>query len=125
MENTMLKKKLSTYRSEDDSLRQLPPEVLLEVLTAWEQWPGKGGDFYASIGVSSQQMGRMLGKAKKLRREGHFPAEDFKELGVGALQEMGVQAVGAPCGIEISWEQGKVIRFAQVEQLVEFLKKVA
>ena len=31
-----------------------------------------------------------------------------------------------PClGIEMIWENGKLIRFQQVEQLVDFLKKVA
>jgi hypothetical protein len=27
--------------------------------------------------------------------------------------------------IEVSWDKGKTIRFSQVEQLVDFLKKVA
>jgi len=27
--------------------------------------------------------------------------------------------------IEVSWDKGKVIRFSQVEALVDFLKKVA
>jgi len=119
MDNSILKKKLSTYRSDKDRLNRLPPEVLLEVLTAWEHWPGKLKDFYASIGVSHRQMAGIMGKAKKLRRDGHFPAEEFKEIKLDGV-------VDVPCsGIELSWEQGRIIRFPQVEQLVDFLKKVA
>lgn len=120
MDNSVLKKKLSTYRSDKDRLSNLPGEVLLEVLTAWEQWPGKLKDFYASIGVSHRQMAGIMGKAKKLRREGHFPAEDFKEIKLE-----GIAAAGPCIGIELTWEPGKVIRFPEVAQLVEFLKKVA
>lgn len=123
MDNMTLKKKLSTYRSEKDRLSNLPPEVLLEVLTAWESWTGKLKDFYASIGVSHRQMAGIMGKAKKLRRDGHFPAEEFKEIKLDGV----VGGAGtSPCiGIELSWEQGKVIRFPQVDSLLEFLKKVA
>ena len=49
-------------------------------------------------------------------------AEEFKEIKLESPQTGGF----GPCqGIELSWDQGKVIRFPQVDQLVEFLKKVA
>lgn len=55
-------------------------------------------------------------------REGGFPASEFSEVTADSLLPQGV----APCsGIELTWEQGKVIRFPQVEQLIDFLKKVA
>jgi len=124
MDNTILKKRLSTYRSDKDQLKNLPADVLLEVLNAWEKWPGKLKDFYMSIGVSPKQMAGIMGKAKKLRRDGHFPAEEFKEMSLESV--VGVQAGSNPCqGIELSWEQGKVIRFPEVSQLIDFLKKVA
>ncbi len=88
MDNTTLKKKLSTYRSDKDRLSNLPADVLLEVLTAWEQWPGKLKDFYASIGVSHRQMAGIMGKAKKLRRDGHFPAEEFKEIKLDSVVDV-------------------------------------
>ena len=123
MDNTLLKKRLSTYRTDKDRLSNLPPEVLQEALSAWEQWSGKGKDFYTSIGVSSKQMAGILGKAKKLRRDGHLPVEDFKEIKIEHSSGPGFS--GSGCGIELSWDHGKVIRFSQVEQLVDFLKKVA
>ena len=125
MDNEILKKRLSTYRSDKDRLSNLPPEVLQEALSAWEQWTGKSKDFYASIGVSHRQMAGILGKAKKLRREGHFPGSEFKEIQIEATASSGGGFCGPSSGIELSWEAGKVIRFSQVEQLVDFLKKVA
>lgn len=122
MDNIILKKKLSTFRSEKGSLINVTAEVLLEVLKAWESWPGSSKDFYKSIGVSSKQMAVVIGKAKKMRREGQFPAEEFKEIKLDSIVS---NATAMVCGIELSLEQGKVVRFSQVEQLVEFLKKAA
>lgn len=122
MDNLILRKKLSTFRSEKGSLTQVAPDVLFEVLRAWESWTGSSKDFYRSIGVSQRQMAVLLGKAKKMCREGGFPAEDFKEIKIEACQG---EVSPSSAGIELSWEQGKVIRFTRVEQLVDFLKKVA
>ena len=69
-------------------------------------------------------MASIIGRAKKLRRDGHFPAEEFKEIKVESSD--GSAPGTGPCqGIELCWDQGKVIRFLQVDQLVDFLKKVA
>jgi hypothetical protein len=121
MDNTVLKKKLSTFRSPKGSLIGVPPEVLYEVLRAWESWKGTSKEFYSSIGVSQKQMAGVLGKAKKLQREGAFPAEEFKEIAVG-VPESAVLSAG---GIEVMWETGKVIRFPTVDSLLDFLKRVA
>jgi hypothetical protein len=98
----------------------------MEVLLAWEQWAGKAGGFYSAIGVSQTGMASIIGRAKKLRREGHFPAAEFKEIKVESsiMNSTGVGGSSFSCGIEISWENGKVIRFSIVDQLVDFLKKV-
>jgi hypothetical protein len=96
---------------------------MMEILSAWEQWKGPGGEFYQSIGVSQKGMASIIGRAKKLRREGHFPAEDFKEVKV--TEGSGGSVLGGCNVIEMSWENGKLIRFGQVEQLIDFLKKVA
>ena len=124
MDNTILKKRLSTYRTEKGILKNVSDELLIDILRAWEAWPGNAKDFYTSIGVSWKQMAKLMGKAKRLQREGRFPESEFKEIRVEGSSE----AAGpmSPCqGIELSWEAGKVIRFQQVEQLVDFLKKVA
>ena len=124
MDLAVLKRKISTFRSEGGRLRNVSDELLMEILSAWESWTGPTSGFYSEIGVNHRKMASLMGKAKKLKRDGHFPVEEFKEIKVaeGGL----TQFPGSPCqGIEMAWENGKIIRFSQVEQLVDFLKKVA
>ena len=49
--------------------------------------------------------------------------KDFKEI--GEVPGQGPGSSGSACLIELAWEQGRLIRFCQVEQLIEFLKKAA
>jgi hypothetical protein len=121
----VLKKKISTFRGEGGRVRITDEVLLMEILLAWEQWKGPSKEFYRLIGVSQTGMASIIGRAKKLRREGHFPAEDFKEIKVAEGSD-GFHGNLPPCsGVEIAWEQGKLIRFNHVDQLVDFLKKVA
>ena len=125
MDNITLKKKLSTYVSDAGRLRNVSEEVLYELLCAWEGWTGTAKDFYKSIGFSHRQMAKLIGKAKELKREGYFGQAHFKEV---AIEEEG-SAVDGPsqrsCGdfIELDWGDGKIIRFPQLKQLMEFIKK--
>lgn len=123
MDNTILKKKLSTFKSPKGSIVGVSPEVLYELLQAWQGWTGPSKAFYQSLGINRKAGARMVGKAKQMSRQGAFPAEEFKEL---QLSSAGAVGELPPCsGIELCWEQGKVIRFPRVEQLLEFLKKAA
>ncbi len=122
MELEILKKKISSYRTEGGNLTKVSDELTMEILQAWEQWTGPAKGFYTAIGVNHHKMASIIGKAKKLRREG-FPTDGFKEVKIASEGSM---ALGNPCsGIEISWENGKLIRFQQVDQLIDFLKKAA
>src|SRR5450631_4482396 len=108
MDLEVLKKKISTFRGEGGRVRITDDQLLMEILSAWEQWTGPGNEFYRAIGVSSKGMASVIGKAKKLRREGHFPAEEFKEIKVEGL----AAGVTGPCtGIELCWTEGRIIRF--------------
>jgi hypothetical protein len=125
MDAEILKKKISTFRGEGGRLRITDDALYMEILSVWEQWKGPIKEFYRAIGVSKSGMAGIIGKAKRMRRDGHFPAEDFKEVKVVAE---GVMSSGnlASCNvIELSWENGRMIRFGQVEQLIDFLKKAA
>lgn len=124
MDLEILKKKVSSYRTDGGQVRKVSDELLLELLHAWEQWVGSGREFARSIGVNRNAIPKLIGKAKKLKREG-FPGGDFKEIHV-AENSAGPSSFGGPCtGIELCWTDGKVIRFPQVDQLLEFLKKAA
>ncbi len=124
MDMEILCKKLDTYRNKRGRIVNVPDELRMEVLAAWEQWKGPAADFYRALGGSYKGMGSMIGKAKRLKREGHFPTAEFKEVkvaGAGAAMS-GLNGCNT---IELSWENGKIIRFGQVEQLIDFLKKAA
>lgn len=124
MELEILKKKISTFRGEGGQVRITDDALFMEILSAWEQWQGPMKEFYRAIGSSKNGMASIIGKAKKLRREGHFPAQEFKELKVaeGVVGHPG----STPCiGIELGLTDGRVIRFPSVDPLLEFLKKAA
>jgi len=127
MDNVTLKKKLSAYLSDKGYLKNVSNEVLYEVLLAWENWPGSSRDFYRSIGFSFRQMATLIGKAKKLKREGYFGDGDFKSVTVeGAAEGESTQASSGPCAAaEIIWNNGQVIRFSDVTILIDFLRKSA
>jgi hypothetical protein len=125
MDIEILKKKISTFRcGESGRVKITDDGLMMEILLSWEQWKGPIKDFYRAIGISHSGMASILGRAKKMRREGHFPAEEFKEIKVAE----GMLPTGSLAGcsvIELSWENGRIIRFGQVEQLIDFLKKAA
>lgn len=128
MDNTKLKKQLSTFRSPKGLIKNVSSDVYFDLLKAWENWPGTSKEFYSSIGVSKTQAAGILGKAKRLHRDGAFGTMEFSEVKVGELLPgvVGTAGMGGPCtAIELNWEGGKVIRFPQVEQLIDFLKKSA
>ena len=125
MDMEVLGKKLDTYRNKRGRVVNVPDELRLEVLSAWEQWKGPAADFYRALGCSYKGMGSMIGKAKKLRREGHFPAEEFKEVKIAEGSSNAVSNLSGCNVIELAWENGRIIRFGQVEQLIDFLKKAA
>jgi len=125
MDHVVLKKKLSTYLSEKGYLRNVSEEVLYEVILAWENWTGRPAEFYRSLGFTAKQMASLIGKAKKLKREGYYGEGEFKQIKVeGQVPSPALKT--DPCsGIEITWNDGKVIRFAQVDLLIDFLKKAS
>ena len=120
MDLDVLRKKISTFRGDAGRVRITDDHLLLEILSEWEKWTGPADGFYKAIGVSSKGMGSIIGRAKKLRREG-FPAQDFREIKVSGSEP----TTFGPCqGIEIAWDQGRLIRFQQVDQLIDFLRAV-
>jgi hypothetical protein len=126
MDHVTLKRKLSTYVSAKGYLTNVSDEVLYEVLVSWENWTGSSKEFYRSLGFSQTQMAGIIGKAKKLKREGHFGESEFKGVRVeGSASSDVVPGLGGCIGAEVVWTNGHVIRFSDVNVLLDFLKKVA
>lgn len=125
MDLEILKKKVSTYKGEGGRVSITSDELLIEILMAWEQWTGPASGFYKALGVSQKGISSIIGRAKKLRREG-FPMDGFKEIKIEETPSNITSLMSGPCqGVELLWDNGKLIRFSQVEYLIDFLKKVA
>jgi hypothetical protein len=120
MDLTIMKKRLNTFKSDKGTLSKVSDDVVMDLLRTWENWPGSAAELYRGLGLSKMQMVILIKKAKRLVKSGAIQASEFKEIKV---VEPGPS--GGACCIELCWDQGKVIRFAQVELLVDFLKKVA
>jgi hypothetical protein len=122
MDLTTLKKKLSSYKSDKGYLKNVADDVLYEVLVAWENWTGPAADFYRGLGFTYAQMAGLIGKAKKMKRDGNFGSGEFKQIQLETTPSNESQP--SPCtGIEVVWNGSKVIRFQEVDRLLEFLKK--
>lgn len=121
MELEVLKKKLSAFKGDAGRIRNVSDDLLLEVLSSWETWGGTAQAFYRGIGSSHKGMGAILGKAKRLKRDGaNMP---FSEIKVEGLSDGGAPG-SVICDIEVQ-DKNKLIRFRKVDHLIEYLKKAA
>ncbi len=119
MDLSLLKKKLSTYRTAKGRLTRVSDDLAYEILLAWEEWSGPAKGFYSSLGADHRKLASLIGRAKKLKREGVFADTQFKEIKVESVDSSSENG----SSIVLRWSKGKFIRFKQVDQLVEFLKK--
>lgn len=120
MDNIVLKKRLNSFRTGKGSLTKMSDDLLVDVLRAWEAWTGSSKDFCQSLAVTSPQLGVMIKKGRKLSKNGNYGSGEFKEIKLD-----GLVSTSSSMPIEVSWDKGKVIRFNQVDALIDFLKKVA
>jgi hypothetical protein len=125
MDLTILSKKISSYRTPSGRITNLPDELLGEILHAWEQWAGAPAAFYKTLGADHRKMGSLMGRAKKLKREGAFDGLSFTEVVVEDNAPLDQQQPVSGCGIELVWDNNKIIRFGTPELLMDFLKKAA
>lgn len=121
MDLNVLKKKISTYKTEGGYLKTVSDDLLMEILTAWENWTGPSSSFYSAIDVDYRKMASIIGRAKKLKRDGHFPDSDFKEV---LVETPPTNTVSMDHGIELLWDNGRIIRFRNSNLLLDFLKKI-
>jgi hypothetical protein len=121
MEFAVLKKKLTSYRSKEGKLKNVPGELLVAVLRAWEAFTGPMSAFGKEIGLRHSQLGPLIHRARLHVKSSVQGAEDFSEVKIA--DESSVSP--SESTIELSWDKGRVIRFKRAEELVEFLKKVS
>lgn len=116
MDLSDLAEKLSKFRTEEGRLRKVSDELLFEILDAWEHWKRSPAKFYTSLGVDYRRVNPLLGKAKKLRRK--RDQYGFEEIKIQTPFPNPPQ-----WNIELVWDNNKVIRFGEVDLIVEFLRK--
>ena len=120
MDTEILKKKLSTFKSDKGRLKNVSDDLLMEILAGWENWTDTATSFYGAIGVSKSGFASILGKAKRLKRSG-YQVDGFEEIKI----EGSAPVPGGGHGIELVWDNDRLIRFASVDLAVDFLKKAA
>jgi hypothetical protein len=130
MDLNILKKKIDGYRNGSGSIKNVPPELLLELRQAWETYGGGLNQFRAELGVKTGTLRKLLVESKKLN---HVLASSSA---MGLVPAGGSDEANSSSGsaethstghrLELSFDQGnKVIRFPTVDLLVEFLRKAA
>ncbi|HYX12959.1 MAG TPA: hypothetical protein VE944_01045 [Nostoc sp.] len=131
MDLAILKKKLSVYRDQGGSIKNVSDELLYELLVSWESWEGTPKDFYSALGSSSRQMAGVIGRAKRYKREGRFGSSEFKEVMVEDQNREpatggSLAAPASPCNvIELVWPDGRIARFSDLDRFLEFMKRTA
>jgi hypothetical protein len=64
-------------------------------------------------------MGTLIGKVKKLKREGLFPEELFTEIKLDSIDR-----VNPTAPIEIHWEKGEVISFTRWKMTASTMEQI-
>jgi hypothetical protein len=124
MDLMILRKKIDGYRAANGSIKNVPAELLLELRQSWEHYTGSQEQFRSELGVKTGTLRNLLIESKKLN---HVIAS----TGAMGLVPSG-QAVQAEENnsqedvLELVFDQGtKVIRFPNVDALIDFMRKSA
>lgn len=131
MDLAILKKKIDGYRASSGSIKNIPPELLLELRQTWEHYTGSPEQFRSELGVKIGTLRKLLVESKKLN---HVIAS----TGAVGLAMDGGHEEGAPellhseenevCknALELIFDHGsKIIRFPSVDVLIDFMRKSA
>jgi hypothetical protein len=123
MDLAILKKKIDGFRLGNGQLQNVPPELLLELRHAWENFTGVPVEFRRELGMKVGTLRKLLTESKKLNHV--LASSGAIEVGATELAQA-VDAVETGRHLEMVLDNGnKVIRFPSVDTLVEFLRKAA
>lgn len=135
MDLKILKKKIDGYRAANGSIKNVPPELLLELRQTWEHYTGSPDEFRSELGVKTGTLRKLLVESKKLNHviasagAVELVAVDHGDDASIAGQDQAIQdrANSSSIGtLELVYDRGEtVIRFPNVDLLVDFLRKSA
>lgn len=133
MDTSILKKKIDGYRDSAGSIKNVPPELLLELRQTWEHYTGSPDEFRSELGVRAGTLRNLLKASKKLN---HVLASagavglavesrDSEETNAQSSSDLeGREACST--ALELAFDNGtKVIRFPSVDLLIDFMRKCA
>lgn len=121
MDFETLRKKLDAYRTPGGSYKNIKSDLLVELLRAWEEHKGPSTALARQVGMKPGQLARQIREARKAAVLGDAIDPAFQAL------QLHPSAEGAPAelGIALTWGGDKVVKFPNVDLLVEFLRKAA
>lgn len=121
MDLLILRKKIDGFRMGNGQLRNVSPELLLDLREAWEHHTGSAEEFRREVGMQVGTLRRLLVESKKLN---HVLAS-AEAVGMTAPPSSG-ESQGSGKTLELVYDGGKkIIRFPDVGMLIEFLKRAA
>jgi len=133
MDMIILKKKIDGYRDSAGCIKNVPPELLLELRQTWEHYIGSPDQFRSELGVRAGTLRNLLKASKKLNHV--LASAGAVGLTVGSEEDEGSPDQTAPhpegrgtCSnaLELTFDNGsKVIRFPNVDLLIDFMRKCA
>jgi hypothetical protein len=128
----ILRKKIDGYRDSGGSIKNVPPELLLELRQTWEHYTGSLDQFRSELGVRAGTLRNLLKESKKLNHviasvgAVGLAVEGVSEAGATEQQAHSEGNVASCHTLELTFDHGsKVIRFPSVDLLIEFMRKSA
>ena len=126
MDLLILRKKMDGFRSGNGHFQNVPSELLLELRQAWENYAGSPAQFRRELGMKVGTLRKLLIDSKKLNHVLASAGALGLEAGSEQTQAIGESTEMAKGHLELAYDQGsKVIRFPDVNTLIEFLRKAA
>jgi hypothetical protein len=129
----ILKKKIDGYRDSGGSIKNVPPELLLELRQSWEHYTGSSDEFRSELGVRAGTLRNLLKESKKLNHvlasAGAVGLAVGSGDGEGSSAQIASHSEGngaASSTLILTFDNGsKAIHFPNVDLLIDFMKRAA
>ena len=127
MDLVILKKKIDGYRDSGGSIKNVAPDLLLELRQTWEQYTGSAEQFRSELGIRIGTLRNLLIESKKLNHViASAGAVAIAVEGNAPEQLQSEENGGSGNTLELVFDHGsKVIRFPNVDTLIDFMRRSA
>jgi hypothetical protein len=133
MDMAILKKKIDGYRDSGGSIKNVPPELLLELRQTWEHYTGSPDQFRSELGMRAGTLRNLLKESKKLNHVLASAGAVGLAIESGDGESVPAQVTPHSEGNEsssnalvLTFDNGsKAIHFPNVDLLIDFMRKSA